>query len=41
MIMDRDEEVAIPSVDEFSHDYLDELKEDINLELFPHLYVKC
>ena len=32
MIMDPDEEVSIPSVDEFSPEYLDELKEDINLD---------
>jgi hypothetical protein len=32
MIMDQDEEVSIPSVDEFSLEYLDELKEDIILE---------
>ena len=32
MIMDRDEEVSIPSVDEFSPKSLDELKEDINLD---------
>ena len=30
--MDQDEEVSIPSVDEFSPEYLDELKEDIILE---------
>jgi hypothetical protein len=29
MIMDRDKEVAIPLVDEFSPEYLDELQEDI------------
>jgi hypothetical protein len=29
MIMDQDEEVSIPSVDEFSPEYLDELQEDI------------
>jgi hypothetical protein len=32
LIMDQDEEVSIPLVDEFSHDYLDELQEDIILE---------
>jgi hypothetical protein len=32
MIMDRDEEVSIPSVNEFSLEYLDELKEYIILE---------
>jgi hypothetical protein len=32
MIMDQDEEVSIPSVDEFSPEYLDELKEDIILD---------
>jgi hypothetical protein len=32
MIMDQDEEVSIHSVDEFSHEYLDDLKEDINLD---------
>jgi hypothetical protein len=32
MIMDHDEEVSIPSVDEFSPEYLDELKEDIILD---------
>jgi hypothetical protein len=32
MIMDWDEEVSIPSVDEFDPAYLDELKEDIILE---------
>ena len=32
MIMDQDEEVSIPSVDECSPEYLDELKEDINLD---------
>jgi hypothetical protein len=32
MIMDQGEEVSIPSVDEFSPEYLDELKEDIILE---------
>ena len=32
MIMVQDEEVSIPSVDEFSPDYLDELKEDIILD---------
>ena len=32
MIMDRDQEVSIPSVDEFSLEYLDELKEDIILD---------
>jgi hypothetical protein len=32
MIMDQDEEVSIPSVDEFAPDYLDELKEDIILD---------
>jgi hypothetical protein len=30
--MDQGEEVSIPSVDEFSSKYLDELKEDINLD---------
>jgi hypothetical protein len=32
MIMDQDEEVSIPSIDEFSPEYLDELHEDIILE---------
>jgi hypothetical protein len=32
MIMDQDEEVSIPSVDEFAPDYLDELQEDIILD---------
>jgi hypothetical protein len=32
MIMDRDEEVSIPLVDEFSPGYLGELKEYIILE---------
>jgi hypothetical protein len=32
MIMDRDEEVSITSVDEFSPEYLDELQEDIILD---------
>jgi hypothetical protein len=32
MIMDQGEEVSIPSVDEFSPEYLDELKEDIILD---------
>jgi hypothetical protein len=32
MIMDQDEEVSIPSVDEFSLEYLDELQEDIILD---------
>jgi hypothetical protein len=32
IIMDQGEEVSIPSVDEFSHEYLDELKEDIILD---------
>jgi hypothetical protein len=32
MITDQDEEVSIPSVDEFDPDYLDELKEDIILD---------
>jgi hypothetical protein len=32
MIMDQDEEVSIPSVDDFSPEYLDELKEDIILD---------
>jgi hypothetical protein len=32
MIMDQDEEVSIPSVDEFSHEYLHELQEDIVLD---------
>jgi hypothetical protein len=32
MIMDQDEEVSIPSVDEFAHEYLDELQEDIILD---------
>jgi hypothetical protein len=31
MIMDHDEEVSIPSVDEFSLEYLDEINEDIIL----------
>jgi hypothetical protein len=30
--MDQDEEVSIPSVDEFSPEYLDELKEDIIMD---------
>ena len=32
MIMDQGEEISIPSVDEFSPEYLDELEEDINLD---------
>jgi hypothetical protein len=32
MIMDQDEEVSIPLVDEFSPEYLDELQEDIILD---------
>jgi hypothetical protein len=32
MIMDQDEEVSIPSVDEFSLEYLDELQEDIIMD---------
>jgi len=32
MIMDQDEEVSIPSVDEFAPKYLDELHEDIILD---------
>jgi hypothetical protein len=32
MITDQDEEVSIPSVDEFSPEYLDDLKEYIILE---------
>jgi hypothetical protein len=32
MIMDQDEEVSIPSIDEFSPKYLDELQEDIILD---------
>jgi hypothetical protein len=32
MIMDQDEEVSIPSVDEFAPEYLDELQEYIILE---------
>ena len=32
MIMDQDEGVSIPLVDEFSLEYLDELKEDIILD---------
>jgi hypothetical protein len=32
MIMDQGEEVSIPSVDEFSPEYLDELKEYIILD---------
>jgi hypothetical protein len=32
MIMDQDEEVSIPSIDEFSLEYLEELKEDIILD---------
>jgi hypothetical protein len=31
-IMDQDEEVSIPSVDEFAPEYLDELQEDIILD---------
>jgi hypothetical protein len=31
MIMDQDEEVSIPSVNEFAPEYLDELQEDIIL----------
>ena len=30
--MDQDEEVSIPSIDEFSSKYLDELQEDIILD---------
>jgi hypothetical protein len=33
MIMDQDEEVSIPSVDEFAPKYLDELREDIILDI--------
>jgi hypothetical protein len=32
MIMDRDEEVSIPSVDDFSPEYLAKLKEDIIMD---------
>jgi hypothetical protein len=32
MMMDQGEEVSIPLVDEFSHEYLDELKEYIILD---------
>ena len=32
MIMDQRESVLVPSVDEFSSDYLDELSEDIILD---------
>jgi hypothetical protein len=32
MIMDQDEEVSIPFVDEFAPEYLDELQEDIILD---------
>ena len=32
MIMDQDEGVSIPSVDEFSPKYLDQLQEDIILD---------
>jgi hypothetical protein len=32
MIMDQGEEVSIPSIDEFSPNYLDSLKEDIILD---------
>jgi hypothetical protein len=32
MIMDQDEEVSIPSVDEFAPEYLDELQEYIILD---------
>jgi hypothetical protein len=32
MIIDQDGEVSIPSVDEFSPEYLDELQEDIILD---------
>jgi hypothetical protein len=32
MIMDRGEEVSIPSVDKFSPEYLDELNKDIILD---------
>jgi hypothetical protein len=32
MIMDQDEEVSIPSVDDFSLEYLDELHEYIILD---------
>jgi hypothetical protein len=31
MIMDQDGEVSIPSIDEFSPEYLEELQEDIIL----------
>jgi hypothetical protein len=31
--MDQDEEVSIPSVDEFSPDYLNDLQEDIILDI--------
>ena len=33
MIMDQDEEVSIPSVDEFAPEYLDELQEYIILDI--------
>jgi hypothetical protein len=33
MIMDQGEEVSIPSVDDFSPEYLDDLKEDIILDI--------
>ena len=32
MIMDQRESVSVPSMDEFSPEYLDELKEDIILD---------
>jgi hypothetical protein len=32
MIMDQDKEFSIPSVDEFSPEYLDELQEDIIMD---------
>jgi hypothetical protein len=32
MIMDQDEEVSIPSIDEFSLEYLDELQKDTILD---------
>jgi hypothetical protein len=33
IIMDRDEEVSIPSVDEFSTEYLDDLNKDIIMDI--------
>jgi hypothetical protein len=38
MIIDQDEEVSIPSIDEFAPEYLDELKEDIIMDISVGFY---